>query len=137
MHLYIEIQATIPSRAIAFYTTIFPSWSFQKDDSLPIEYYRGTFSSSSSSSSSSPATAINILKRPVPQTPDPMQGTNAFVCSFPVEDETAFDIFQGKVLELGGQIAMEKFPVPGRGWHGYFLDTEGNTFGVFTTTYRE
>ncbi|KAK6516683.1 hypothetical protein TWF506_006576 [Arthrobotrys conoides] len=134
MHLYIEIQATIPSRAITFYTTIFPSWSFQKDDSLPIEYYRGTISPPSNSTS--PTTAINILKRPA-QTPDPMQGTNAFVCSFPVDDEPAFDDLQSKVLELGGQIAMEKFPVPGRGWHGYFLDTEGNTFGVFTTTYRE
>jgi len=24
-----------------------------------------------------------------------------------------------------------KFAVPGRCWQGYFLDTEGNTFGVF------
>ncbi|KAK6536399.1 hypothetical protein TWF281_000637 [Arthrobotrys megalospora] len=131
MQLYIEIQADEPSRAVTFYTTIFPTWSFQKEESLPIEYYRGSFSPSPSGES-----AINILKRPA-QTPGPMHGTNAFVCSFPVDDEEAFDALQKKVLELGGQIALEKFPVPGRGWHGYFLDTEGNTFGVFTTKYRE
>ncbi|RVD80775.1 uncharacterized protein DFL_008666 [Arthrobotrys flagrans] len=112
MHLYIEIQASVPSRALTFYTTIFPSWSFRKDDTLPIEYYRGTFSPSSSHES-----AINILKRPA-ETPGSMQGTNAFVCSFPVDDEAAFDRLKEKTLELGGQVAMEKFPVPGRGWHG-------------------
>ncbi|KAK6544172.1 hypothetical protein TWF694_000879 [Orbilia ellipsospora] len=130
MQLYIEIQVEDCSRAINFYTTIFPSWSFTQDSNLPIEYHRGTISADNTQ------TAINILKRPV-QAPPPKHGTNAFVCSFPVEDEKALDELEAKVTELGGKIAMAKFPIPGRGWHGYFIDTEGNTFGVFTTTLRE
>jgi hypothetical protein len=27
--------------------------------------------------------------------------------------------------------ALEKFAVPGTCWQGYFLDLEGNTFGLF------
>ncbi|EPS39150.1 hypothetical protein H072_7044 [Dactylellina haptotyla CBS 200.50] len=130
MQIYVEIQADDCTRAIKFYTTIFPSWSFTPAEGLPIEYHRGTFSDSAFEA------AINILKRPAP-TPAQGHGTNAFVCSFPVEDEKALDELEKKVLELGGQVAMAKFPIPERGWHGYFLDTEGNTFGVFTTSYRE
>ncbi len=27
--------------------------------------------------------------------------------------------------------ALGKFAVPGKCWQGYFLDPEGNTFGIF------
>ncbi len=36
-----------------------------------------------------------------------------------------------KILSLGGKIALPKFAVPGVCWQGYFIDTEGNTFGLF------
>ena len=59
----------------------------------------------------------------------PMQsGTNAFVCSFQVEN---FDVAADGVTQLGGIVALPKFAVPGRCWQGYFIDTEGNTFGIF------
>jgi predicted enzyme related to lactoylglutathione lyase len=35
------------------------------------------------------------------------------------------------ILNLGGIVALPKFAVPGRCWQGYFVDTEGNTFGIF------
>lgn len=124
MHVYIEIQADEPSRAVTFYTSVFPSWSFKKDEGLPIEYYRGSHTSSDGAQSNN--TTVNILKRPA-QVPPPECGTNAFTCSFPTDD---IDDVHKKVLELGGKVAMEKFQMPG-GWHAYFLDTEGNVFGVF------
>jgi predicted enzyme related to lactoylglutathione lyase len=34
-------------------------------------------------------------------------------------------------LALGGQVALPKFAVPGRCWQGYFIDLDGNTFGIF------
>ena len=40
-------------------------------------------------------------------------------------DETA-----AKVLAAGGKEAMPKFALAGMAWQGYFLDTEGNTFGL-------
>ncbi|KAF3908456.1 hypothetical protein ABW21_db0202996 [Orbilia brochopaga] len=131
MQIYIEIQASDCLRAVNFYSSIFPTWQLSKtpEPGLPITYHRGTISSDST-------TAINILQRPAP-VPPAESGTNAFVCSFPVADEAALDELEKKVLEMGGKVALPKFPVPERGWHGYFIDTEGNTFGVFTTTYRE
>jgi predicted enzyme related to lactoylglutathione lyase len=36
-----------------------------------------------------------------------------------------------KILSLGGKIALPKFAISGTCWHGYFIDTEGNTFGIF------
>jgi predicted enzyme related to lactoylglutathione lyase len=45
-----------------------------------------------------------------------------------VED---YDATANAIHEGGGSDALPKFAVPGRCWQGYFLDTEGNTFGIF------
>jgi uncharacterized protein len=45
-----------------------------------------------------------------------------------VED---FDGTAKAILKNRGQVALKKFAVPGTCWQGYFLDPEGNTFGVF------
>ncbi len=43
----------------------------------------------------------------------------------------SFDATAEKILQAGGMVAMEKFAVPGKCWQGYFVDPEGNTFGIF------
>jgi len=113
---YFEIQADDPVKTVKFYTDIF-GWKFFKDTTLPIEYWQIQ------------TAGINggLLKRPTPR-PQGMQGTNAYVCSMQVKD---FDKTAEKILKSGGQIALEKFAVPGKCWQGYFLDPEGNTFGLF------
>jgi len=50
------------------------------------------------------------------------------VCSIEVEN---FDATEQKILSLGGEVALPKFAIPGKCWQGYFVDTEGNTFGIF------
>jgi len=42
-----------------------------------------------------------------------------------------FDAVAAKITKLGGIVALPKFAVPGTCWQGYFLDTEGNTFGIY------
>jgi uncharacterized protein len=42
-----------------------------------------------------------------------------------------FDAAAGAILKNGGQVAMPKFTESGTCWQGYFLDPQGNTFGVF------
>jgi predicted enzyme related to lactoylglutathione lyase len=42
-----------------------------------------------------------------------------------------FDETSERIQAHGGKIAMPKFAVPGTCWQGYFLDTEGNVFGIF------
>jgi uncharacterized protein len=113
---YFEIQADDPERAIVFYTAVF-GWGFTKVPGLPIDYWliqtenmRG-----------------GLLKRPG-SVPPPQSGTNAYVCSMEVAD---FDETAQSISKNGGQVALEKFAVPGTCWHGYFLDLEGNTFGIF------
>ena len=44
-----------------------------------------------------------------------------------VED---FDAISEMILSAGGTVALSKMALPGMAWQGYFLDTEGNTFGV-------
>ena len=68
-----------------------------------------------------------LLKRPA-AAPASGCGVNAFVCSLQVEN---FDAAAEMILKLGGAVALPKFAVPGKCWQGYFVDTEGNTFGIF------
>ncbi|MBX4210475.1 VOC family protein [Candidatus Parcubacteria bacterium] len=113
---YFEIQADDVKRAKNFYEKIF-GWKFNEMKGWPVEYYRIK------------TDGLNggLLKRPS-QTPPPQHGTNAYVCSMEVKN---FDETAEQIKNLGGKIALPKFPVPGICWQGYFLDTEGNTFGIF------
>ena len=99
-----------------FYREIF-GWKVDKVDGLPIEYWRIETSGPRG----------GLLKRPA-KTPPPEHGTNAFVCSMEV---ASFDDMAAKVASHGGKVALPKFAVPGVCWQGYFIDPEGNTFGIF------
>ena len=114
--MYFEIQADDPVRAINFYSAIL-GWGFIEQPGLPIPYWH----------LSAPPEQGGLLKRPA-STPPPQCGINAYVCSFEVR---SFDQTAQQIVQLGGVVALPKFPVPGRCWQGYFLDTEGNTFGIF------
>lgn len=117
MAIYFEIQVNDTSRARAFYAEVF-GWKFSEVQGLPVAYW--TIETGTPSGG-------GLLQRPV-QAPPAAGGTNAFVCSFEVGD---FDAVGAKILKMGGIVAMAKFEVPGKCWQGYFLDTEGNTFGIF------
>jgi predicted enzyme related to lactoylglutathione lyase len=113
---YFEIQAGNLRRAVEFYRTIF-DWTFTRAEGLPIEYWR----------IETAGPRGGLLQRPN-KAPAPEQGTNAFVCSM---EESDFDATATRIVNAGGTVAMPKFAVPGVCWHGYFLDPDGNTFGVF------
>ena len=113
---YFEIHSSDPAREIKFYSAVF-GWSFERDLHVPIEYYRIGSAGMNGA----------MLKRPA-KIPGMEFGTNAFCCSFEVAE---FDTTEKVILENGGKVAMPKFAIPGKCWQGYFLDTEGNTFGIF------
>lgn len=112
---FFEIHVEDPKRAIKFYSEVF-DWKFIKEENFPIDYWRIENA------------GINggLLQRPVPK-PDQM-GTNAYICSVEVED---FDKTADKIMKRGAIVALPKFAVPGKCWQGYFIDPEGNTFGIF------
>jgi hypothetical protein len=92
-------------------------WTFSEVKGLPVSYWRIETGGSRG----------GLLQRPA-KTPPPESGTNAFVCSLEVEN---FDATAKTVMKAGGIVALGKFAVPGTCWQGYFVDTEGNTFGIF------
>jgi predicted enzyme related to lactoylglutathione lyase len=115
-HIYFEIQADDTQRAIHFYAQVF-GWKFSEAKGLALPYWR----------IETGAARGGLLKRPAKKPPSQC-GANAFVCSLEIEN---FDATEKKILTLGGIVALPKFPVPGTCWQGYFVDTEGNTFGIF------
>jgi uncharacterized protein len=117
-HIYFEIQADDIERAMNFYKEIF-GWKFHKNPHAPVEYQW----------IETGGTRGRLFERPT-ETPPPECGTNAYVCSIEVDD---FDKTVEMVKKLGGQTAMQKFAIQGVCWQGYFVDPEGNTFGLFET----
>jgi uncharacterized protein len=113
---YFEIQPDDTKRDSRFYSELF-GWKFVRGDGLPIEYWR----------IETDGPRGGLLKRPA-KTPPPAYGTNAFVCSMEVRD---FDKTAEHIARLGGRVALPKFAVPGVCWQGYFIDPEGNTFGIY------
>jgi uncharacterized protein len=113
---YFEIQATDPERVAEFYSAVF-GWTFVEQPQMQPRYFR----------IESAGLQGGLLERPLPAPVAP-SGTNAFVCSMQVED---FDATARAILANGGTVALERFAVPGRCWQGYFLDCDGNVFGIF------
>jgi predicted enzyme related to lactoylglutathione lyase len=114
--IYFEIQADDIDRCLNFYTKVF-NWTFLKVDDLGIDYYRIS------------TIGINgaIIKRPIQLTPA-QSANNAYICSIQVDN---YDACSALILSEQGKIALAKFVVPNRCYQGYFVDTEGNTFGIF------
>ncbi|HQY99188.1 MAG TPA: hypothetical protein PKV13_01165 [Propionicimonas sp.] len=63
------------------------------------------------------------------QGPNPPAGSSVqgAVLTIGVED---FDATAAKVLAAGGTVALPKSALASMAWQGYFIDTEGNVFGV-------
>ncbi len=119
--VHFEIQADDVDRAKDFYAAVF-GWTYQDFAAVTGDVYWGI----TTGQDPDPGIDGGLLRRPAPA-PAPEQGTNAYVCTMQVED---FDATADAVLAAGGRIALPKYALPGMAWQGYFLDTEGNTFGV-------
>lgn len=120
--VHFEIQVENVERAIKFYQTVF-GWTFPKW----MDNYWGVMTAEKDSKE--PGINGGLLLRPA-KTPSVGFGTNAYVCTIQVDD---FDETAKNILAAGGIVAMPKFSIMNMAWQGYFLDTEGNTFGVHQT----
>lgn len=115
--VHFEIHADDPARAARFYEGAF-GWTISKWDG-PVDYWLIT-----TGTDDQPGINGAIMKR---QKPASGEGFSAYVCTANVE---SFDDTAAKVEAAGGALTGPKQAVPGIGWHGYFTDTEGNTFGA-------
>jgi len=119
--IHFEIQADDIERAKAFYTAVF-GWSFEDYGEFTGSPYWGIVTGPDDQ----PGINGGLLQRPAP-TPGPGQGTNGYVCTMGVDD---YDAAEQRILDAGGQVALPKMALAGMAWQGYYLDTEGNTFGI-------
>lgn len=119
---HFEIQADDLERAAKFYTDVF-GWEIRKWDSPAMEYW---MIMTAPQDSTEPGINGGMHKRPVGLS-EGQCGTNAFVCTVVVEN---YDATAEKILASGGKMAMPKFDIGSMAWQGYFLDSEGNTFGI-------
>lgn len=118
--VHFEIQAENPERAMGFYKDVF-GWEFQQWGEQ--QYW---MIMTAEKDSKEPGINGGLLPRPA-KTPPHEFGTNAYVCTVQVDD---FDDIAAKIEKAGGVVALPKFAFPGMAWQGYFIDSEGNTFGV-------
>jgi predicted enzyme related to lactoylglutathione lyase len=120
--LHFEIQVDDIERAKTFYSAVF-DWSF--------EDWSGAVGGAPdwgivTGPAEEPGINGGLMPRPAPA-PGGGQGTNAFVCTIGVTD---YDATERRILDAGGQVALPKMALAGMAWQGYYLDTEGNTFGI-------
>lgn len=120
--VHFEIQADNPERAMKFYTDVF-GWRFEQWGEN--KYW---MIMTAEKDSKEPGINGGLLPRPTKRSEE--CGSNAFVCTIQVDN---FDEIAKKIEISGGKIAMPKFALAGMAWQGYFLDTEGNTFGLHQT----
>ncbi len=120
--VHFEIHADDVERAAKFYRGIF-NWEIGKWAGGNMDYW---FVMTAPKDSKEHGINGGLIKRPNPLT-DKLCGANAFVCTIAVDD---YEKYAEKILSAGGRVAMPKFAIPGMAWQGYFIDTEGNTFGL-------
>lgn len=118
--VHFEIQADDIERAATFYRSIF-DWKIEKWEGM--EYWMVM---TAEMDSKEPGINGGMLKRPVPLA-EGQCGSNSFVCTVQVEN---YDEAAKKIEAAGGKVAMPKFSIADMAWQGYYLDTEGNTFGI-------
>ncbi len=120
--IHFEIQADDVERAKGFYGAVF-GWSFQDWSTAS---GGGTYWGVVTGEEGKPGINGGLLQRAT-SAPLPEQGANAWVVTMLVDD---YDATHQLILSAGGSVALPKTALTGMAWQGYYLDTEGNTFGI-------
>lgn len=121
--VHFEIQADDLDRARTFYGDVF-GWTFTDWSHVTGQAYWGI-----TTGEGGPGVDGGLQPRPGPA-PATGSGCNGAILTMMVDD---YDAVHERVLGAGGTVAAPKTALPGMAWQGYYLDTEGNTFGVHQT----
>ncbi|KOR85513.1 VOC family protein [Peribacillus frigoritolerans] len=119
--VHFEIHVNDMERAKTFYGEVF-GWSFQDWSDYAGMPYFGAVTGNENEHGIDGAL---MQRQSAP--PETHQALNAFACTIGVEN---YDLTEAKIIENGGKLAMPKFALPGMAWQGYYIDPEGNTFGI-------
>ena len=119
--IHFEIHVDDIERAKKFYGEVF-GWSFQDwTDFAGMPYFGAVTGDDQELGING---ALMQRKGPAPERNQPLNG---FACTMGVTD---YDVTEAKILKSGGTVAMPKYALPQMAWQGYYVDTEGNIFGI-------
>ncbi|NMM54631.1 VOC family protein [Paenibacillus aquistagni] len=119
--VHFEIHVDDMERAKKFYREVF-GWTFEDWSEYAGMPYFGAVTGDANEM------GINgALMQRQGAAPQFGQALNGYACTMGVED---YDSTETKILNLGGKLALPKYALPGMAWQGYYIDTEGNTFGI-------
>lgn len=119
--IHFEIHVSDMQRAQNFYGQVF-GWTFQDWGGAAEMSYFGVITGAEGDA------GINgALVQRYGEAPKAGLTPNAFVCTIGVTD---YDATETAILARGGQVAMPKTALTGMAWQGYYLDSEGNLFGI-------
>ena len=119
--IHFEIQADDLERAKRFYADVF-GWTYDDWSAVTGSPYWGVHTGDATE----PGIDGGLMPRPAPA-PGDGTATNAGILTIGVGD---FDASAAAIEAAGGRLAQPKTALPGMAWQGYFLDTEGNRFGI-------
>ena len=119
--IHFEIHAADVARACDFYAAVF-GWGYQDWTDYAGSPYFGVVSGSDDQPGINGAIMQRMGDNPAPG--GPVAGA---VLTMGSGD---FDADAEKILAAGGTVALPKMALPGMAWQGYFIDTEGNVFGL-------
>lgn len=119
--IHFEIHVNDMEQAKKFYGEVF-GWTFQDwSDYAGVPYFGVV-----TGDENEPGINGALMQRKG-AAPETNQALNAFACTMGVED---YDSTEKKIMTNGGKVAMPKYALPGMAWQGYYIDTEGNIFGI-------
>jgi hypothetical protein len=119
--VHFEIQAEQPERAVEFYSKVF-GWDIKKWEGGQLEYWVVM-----TGGKDEPGGINGGILRRRGSAPTTGQPVNAYVCTLNV---SSYDEYAAKIEANGGKNVAPKMALVGMAWLGYFVDTEGNIFGI-------
>lgn len=119
--VHFEIHVDDMERAKGFYGEVF-GWKFEDWSNYAGMPYFGAVTGAENE----PGIDGALMQRQSPP-PEPNQALNGYACTMGVGD---YDSTEAKILSNGGKVALPKYALPGMAWQGYYMDTEGNIFGI-------
>lgn len=118
--VHFEIHADDMERAKKFYSEVF-GWKFEDYTEYVGSPYFGVITGEGEP-------GINggmVPRKGARAAGDP--AVSAYVATIGVAN---YDETEAKILSHGGKVSQAKYALPAMAWQGYYLDTEGNIFGI-------
>ncbi|WP_377639561.1 VOC family protein [Oryzobacter terrae] len=117
--VHFEIQVDDLDRARTFYGDVF-GWTFADWSHVTGSPYWGVTTGDEEDGIDG---GLQQREAPVAEG----SGANAAILTMAVDD---YDATAEKITAAGGRVVRDKAALAGMAWQGYYLDTEGNTFGI-------